>query len=176
MAGYTIAIRIFIFALMPSWGMGNAAATLVGQNLGARQPDRAERSVWITAFFNAFILGLVAIAMYFNAEFLIRIFTSETLVIEVGVDCLQIVSLTYVFFAFGMVTVQAFNGAGDTRTPTWINLISYWLLQIPLAYFLAVHLDKGVNGAFWAIAIAQATLAVISVAWFKQGGWKRKEI
>lgn len=176
MAGYTIAIRIFIFALMPSWGMGNAAATLVGQNLGAQQPDRAERSVWITAFINAGCLFLVSIGMFLGAEALVRIFTNEAEVIAIGTSCLQIVSITYVFFAFGMVTVQAFNGAGDTRTPTWINLISYWLLQIPLAYYLSVTLEWGVDGAFWAIAIAQATLAIISIIWFKRGTWKKQEV
>lgn len=176
MAGYTIAIRIFIFALMPSWGMGNAAATLVGQNLGAQQPERAERSVWITAFINAACLFFVSIGMFIGAEPLVRIFTSEAAVIEIGTSCLQIVSITYIFFAFGMVTVQAFNGAGDTRTPTWINLISYWLLQIPLAYYLSVTLEWGVDGAFWAIAIAQAALAVISIIWFKRGTWKKQEV
>ena len=175
-AGYTIAVRIFIFALLPSWGMGNAAATLVGQNLGAEKPDRAERSVWITAFINMFTLGLVGLGMHVYSDPLIRIFTSEPEVIRNGIACLEIVSLTYVFFAFGMVTVQAFNGAGDTRTPTWINLISYWLLQIPLAYLLSHPLGWGVSGAFWAIAIAQAALAIISVLWFRQGTWKRQEV
>ncbi len=176
MAGYTIAIRIFIFALMPSWGMGNAAATLVGQNLGAQQPDRAERSVWITAFINAGCLFFVSIGMFLGAEPLVRIFTDEAAVIAIGTSCLQIVSITYVFFAFGMVTVQAFNGAGDTRTPTWINLICYWLILIPLAYYLSVTRDWGVDGAFWAIAIAQAILAVISMIWFKRGTWKKQEV
>ena len=176
MAGYTIGVRIFIFALLPSWGMGNAAATLVGQNLGAQKPDRAERSVWITAFSNMIFLGLVGLGMFIYAEPLISIFTTEPEVIRVGTACLQIISLSYIFFAFGMVTVQAFNGAGDTRTPTWINLISYWLLQIPLAYVLAHTLDLGVNGTFWAIAVAQCALAIISVIWFRRGTWKKQEV
>lgn len=176
MAGYTIAIRIIIFALLPSWGMGNAAATLVGQNLGAGQPDRAERSVWITAFWNMAFLGVVALGMFVYAQELIEIFTQDSDVIAIGVDCLRIVSVTYIFFAFGMVSVQAFNGAGDTKTPTWINLISYWIFQIPLAYVLAQPLEMGANGAFIAIAVAQTILAVISMIWFKKGTWKTKSI
>lgn len=171
-AGYTIAIRIFIFALLPSWGMGNAAATLVGQNLGAKKPDRAERSVWITASTNMVFLGLVALGIFIFAYPLVEIFSSEKAVIEFGANCLRIVSITYIFFAYGMVTVQAFNGAGDTRTPTWINLISYWLLQIPLAYILSGPLGMGANGVFTSIAIAQGILAVISVLWFRRGTWK----
>ncbi len=176
MAGYTIAIRIIIFALLPSWGMGNAAATLVGQNLGAGQPDRAERSVWITAYWNMAFLGLVAFFMFIYAVDLMEIFTTEAPIIAVGVDCLRIVSVTYIFFAFGMVSVQAFNGAGDTKTPTIINLVSYWIFQIPLAYLLAEPLGYGAQGAFIAIAIAQTILAIISVIWFKKGAWKTKAV
>ncbi|MFK7845547.1 MAG: MATE family efflux transporter [Rhodothermales bacterium] len=176
MAGYTIAIRIIIFALLPSWGMGNAAATLVGQNLGAKQPDRAERSVWITAYWNMAFLGTVALFMYIFADELMRIFTEDAGIIAVGVSCLRIVSVTYIFFAFGMVSVQAFNGAGDTRTPTIINLISYWVFQIPLAYLLAKPLGFGANGAFIAIAVAQTILALISMIWFRKGTWKTKVI
>ncbi len=176
MAGYTIAIRIVIFALLPSWGMGNAAATLVGQNLGANQPDRAERSVWITAFSNMAVLGLVSLFMYIYAANLMHIFTDEADVVAIGVSCLRIVSITYIFFAFGMVSVQAFNGAGDTRTPTWINLVSYWIFQIPLAYILAVPFEMGPNGAFIAIAIAQTILAIISMIWFKRGAWKKLSV
>ncbi len=176
MAGYTIAIRIIIFALLPSWGMGNAAATLVGQNLGAAQPDRAERSVWITAYWNMAFLGTVALFMYIFASELMAIFTEEAAIIDVGVSCLRIVSVTYIFFAFGMVSVQAFNGAGDTKTPTIINLISYWVFQIPLAYILAKPLGYNENGAFIAIAIAQTILALISMIWFRKGTWKTKVI
>ena len=171
-AGYTIAIRIFIFALLPSWGMGNAAATLVGQNLGAKKPERAERSVWITASTNMVFLGLVALGIFIFAYPLVEVFSSEQAVIEFGANCLRIVSITYIFFAYGMVTVQAFNGAGDTRTPTLINLISYWLLQIPLAFILSGPLGMGANGVFTSIAIAQGILAVISVLWFRRGTWK----
>ena len=175
-AGYTVAIRILVFALLPSWGMGNAAATLVGQNLGAGKPERAERSVWITSYINMVFLGLVAIGMYVFAEPLIAFFTEDPDVIAVGKDCLRIVSYTYILFAFGMVTVQAFNGAGDTTTPTWVNFVSYWLVQIPAAYALAHFADWGVSGVFAAIAIAQAVLALISVWVFRLGYWKTKAV
>ena len=175
-AGYTVAIRILVFALLPSWGMGNAAATLVGQNLGAGKPDRAERSVWITSFINMVFLGLVAIGMYVFAEPLIAFFTDDPEVIAIGMDCLRIISYTYVLFAFGMVTVQAFNGAGDTTTPTWINFVSYWLLQIPLAYVLAHPVGWEASGVFAAVAISQAVLALISVWIFRRGYWKTKAV
>ncbi|HMB93197.1 MAG TPA: MATE family efflux transporter, partial [Rhodothermales bacterium] len=176
LAGYTIAIRILVFALMPSWGMGNAAATLVGQNLGAGQPDEAERSVWIASFANAAFLGLIAFLMWLQAEELIMIFTDNAAVISYGADCLRIVSYTYVFFAFGMVTSQAFNGAGDTTTPTWINFFCYWLVQIPLAYVLAHPLGMGASGVFAAVAIVQAVLALVSVVVFRMGRWKLKTV
>ena len=176
LAGYTIAIRVLVFALLPSWGMGNAAATLVGQNLGARQPDRAERSVWLTSLANMVFLGLVAIGLLLFSEPLARVFTKDPAVVAYSVDCMRIVSYSYVFFGFGMVTVQAFNGAGDTRTPTWINVVAGWLLQIPLAWGLAVTLGWGATGVFAAIAIAQALLALISVAVFRLGYWKLKNV
>ena len=175
-AGYTIAIRIFIFALLPSWGMGNAAATLVGQNLGAKKPDRAERSVWITAYTNMVFLGLVALGIYIFAYPLVELFSNEPAVIKFGADCLRIVCISYIFFAFGMVTVQAFNGAGDAMTPTLINLISYWILQIPLALLLSGWMGLGANGVFIAISVAQGALAIISVWWFRRGTWKLKAI
>ncbi|QXD14993.1 MATE family efflux transporter [Rhodocaloribacter litoris] len=175
-AGYTIAVRVIIFALLPSWGLGNAAATLVGQNLGAKKPERAARAVWITAFVNTAFLGLVALAIQFVATPLVMLFTTDPAVIPYGTACLRIVSYSYVFWAFGMVVVQAFNGAGDTDTPTWINLVCFWLIQIPLAYLLARPLEMGPNGVFAAIAIAQAILAVLGVLAFRQGRWKRKVI
>lgn len=176
LAGYTIAIRILVFALMPSWGMGNAAATLVGQNLGAGQPDEAERSVWIASFANAVFLGLVAFLMWLQADALIAIFTDNAAVISYGADCLRIVSYTYVFFAFGMVISQAFNGAGDTTTPTWINFVCYWLVQIPLAYMLAHPVGMGASGVFAAVAIVQALLALVSILVFRLGHWKLKAV
>ncbi|MFQ5568095.1 MAG: MATE family efflux transporter [Rhodothermales bacterium] len=176
LAGYTIAIRILVFALLPSWGMGNAAATLVGQNLGAGKPDRAERSVWITSFGNMVFLAVVALMMLLFAEPLMRLFTEEAAVIAVGEDCLRIISYTYVLFAFGLVTVQAFNGAGDTTTPTLINLVCYWFLQIPLAYLLAHPVGMGTSGVFASVAISQAVLAVIGIVVFRLGYWKKKAI
>lgn len=175
-AGYTIALRVLVFALLPSWGMGNAAATLVGQNLGARRPDRAERAVWITSFTNMAFLGATALFVIFNAEALVRLFTDAPAVVAYGVDCLRIVSYTYVLFAFGQVTTQAFNGAGDTATPTWINLVCYWMLQIPLAYVLSIPLAMGARGVFTAIAIAQAVLALTATYLFRRGRWKQKAI
>ncbi|MDZ4700935.1 MAG: MATE family efflux transporter [Rhodothermales bacterium] len=174
LAGYTIAIRIILFALLPSWGMGNAAATLVGQNLGARRPDRAERAVWFACGANAVFLGLVAVGMYVFAERLIRLFTTEAAAVAFGVDCLHIVSYTYILFAFGMVIVSSFNGAGDTRTPTWINVVSYWMLQLPIAYFLSHNAGMGPRGAFIAIAVAQAALAGIAILLFRRGTWKQQ--
>ena len=171
-AGYTVAIRLLIFALLPSWGMANAAATLVGQNLGAGLPDRAERSVWLTARVNAFFLLGASVVMIVFAVPLIGTFTKEPAVIALGVVSLRTISYSYVCFAFGMVTVAAFNGAGDTATPTRINLACYWLLQIPLAWALAVPLGMGPLGVFVAIAIAQAALAVTGIVLFRRGRWR----
>jgi len=172
LAGYTIAVRVIVFALLPSWGMGNAAATLVGQNLGARQPDRAARSVWITSFVNMVFLGLVAVVIQFIAVPMIALFTSDPEVIPHGAECLRIVSYSYVFWAYGMVVVQAFNGAGDTLTPTWINLLCFWVLQIPLAYALAVPFGFGPRGVFAGIAVAQSALAIVGILAFRRGTWK----
>lgn len=171
-AGYTVAIRLLIFALLPSWGMANAAATLVGQNLGAGLPDRAERSVWLTAAANAFFLLGASVVMITFATPLIGAFTQEPAVIELGVSSLRIISYSYVCFAFGMVTVSAFNGAGDTRTPTWINLACYWLLQIPLAWCLAVPAGMGPTGVFVSVAVSQLVLAVAGVVLFRRGRWR----
>ncbi len=171
-AGYTVAIRILVFALLPAWGMGNAAATLVGQNLGAGEPGRAERSVWVVSFTNMAFLGLVAVGMFLFAEPLMSIFTGDTGVVAIGRQCVRIVSYTYILFAFGMVIVQAFNGAGDTTTPTWINFVCYWVIQIPSAYVLAYPMDWGVSGVFASIAATQAAMAVISIWIFRLGHWK----
>jgi putative MATE family efflux protein len=176
LAGYTVALRIIVFALLPSWGMSNAAATLVGQNLGARKPDRAERSVWVTGFANMCFLGLVAVTFIIFAERLIGIFTTDPAVVPYGVSALRFISYGYIFYAYGMVMVQSFNGAGDTNTPTVINLCCYWLFQIPLAYSLAVHLGFGANGVFVAITIAESVLAVVSILVFRRGKWKTREV
>ena len=160
-AGYTIAIRILIFALMPSWGMSNAAATLVGQNLGAQQPERAEQSVWRTAFFNMIFLGSVGIISIVFAEEILGFFTTDPRVIFFGEECIFYVCLGYIFYAYGMVISQSFNGAGDTITPTVLNFFGFWCFQIPLAYTLAVLLDVGPKGVFMSIAIAESAMAVV---------------
>ncbi len=175
-AAYTVAMRIIVVTILPSWGMANAAATLVGQNLGAGKPERAEKSVWIAGFANAAFLGLVTIVFLIFAEPLIRFFTDDAVVVRAGVACLQIVSYGYVFYAFGMVMTQSFNGAGDTLTPTWINLACYWAFQLPLAYALSLWARWGANGAFWAITIAESTLAVVAVWAFRRGKWKEVKV
>jgi putative MATE family efflux protein len=175
-AGYTIAIRIIVFTILPSWGMSNAAATLVGQNLGAGKPERAETSVWRTAFFNMLFLLLVGIVFAVFAENFIGIFTNEPKVVEVGVLCLQIVCLGYIFFGFGMVIGQSLNGAGDTLSPTIMNFVCFWLIEIPLAYYLAKSLTLGPLGVFWSIAISESVLAIVAIFVFKRGRWKRMKV
>jgi putative MATE family efflux protein len=176
LAGYTIALRIVIVALLPSWGMSNAVATLVGQNLGAGKPDRAERSVWIVGLYNmAFLLGVMA-AFLWGAEPLVAIFSSDPDVQRLGALCLRVVSYGYAFYAWGMVLVQAFNGAGDTVTPTWINVGCYWLFQIPLALVLARGLGHGPLGVFLAITLAESLLAVVGLVAFRRGAWKRRAV
>lgn len=175
-AGYTVAIRIVIFALLPSWGMSNAAATLVGQNLGAGRPDRAEESVWLTCRYNLIFLGVTGLLFVFLAEHLIAIFTSDFTVAPYGVSCLRIISYGFLFYAYGMVLTQAFNGAGDTFTPTIINLFCFWLWEIPLGYLLAVQGKAGPEGVFWAVAIAFSTLAVVSAIVFRRGTWKNRQV
>lgn len=176
LAGYTIAVRIIIFVLLPAWGMGNAAATLVGQNLGAGNPARAERAVWLTCWYNAAFLGGVALLLLGFAEPLVSIFSREPEVVALAAQCLRIVSYSYVFWGFGMITVLAFNGAGDTTTPTWMNFFAYWAFQIPLAWLLAVHLDWGPAGVFTAIAAGQCALAAMGVTWFRRGTWKHRKV
>jgi putative MATE family efflux protein len=171
-AGYTIAFRIIIFTILPSWGIANAAATLVGQNLGAGQPGRAEKSVWKCAYINTFFLGFLAILFFILAENFVRIFNSETEVVSQGVTALRFICTGYIFFAYGMVVSQAFNGAGDTRTPTIINFLSYWLLQIPLAYVLAVQSSLETKGIYLAILISELVLAILAVLIFRKGKWK----
>jgi MATE family, multidrug efflux pump len=176
LASYTIAIRILIFVLMPSWGLSNAAATLVGQNLGARQPERAETSVWRTGLYNMIFLGVIGIFFIIFAEPVIRLFTSDPLVVPLAVSCLRILSYGNIGYAYGMVMLQAFNGAGDTITPTIVNLFGFWLLEIPLAWFLAIPARMRSNGVFWSIVIAEAAIAAAGIVLFKRGRWKAQQI
>lgn len=176
LAGYTIAIRMIIFALLPSWGLSNAAATLVGQNLGAGKPERAEQAVWKAGFYNMVFLGLVGAVFVLFANVLIGAFTHDADVVPFGVRCLRTVSLGFIFYAYGMVMGQAFNGAGAVWTPTVINLFCFWLWQLPLAHALAYEFEKGPAGVFAAITIAWSTYAVVSAAIFRRGGWKSKKV
>lgn len=172
-AGYTVAVRIIIFSILPSWGLGSAAATLVGQNLGASRPDRAEQSVWRAGFFNMIFLGSVSLVFLVFAPQLVGIFTRDPVVISFGANCLRIVSLCYILYAYGMVIVQAFNGAGDTFTPSMINLVCYWVVQLPVAFLLAHRLRFGPSGVFFAILITEILLSVISILVFRMGMWKK---
>lgn len=172
LAGYTIAIRVMMFTFMPSWGMSNAAATLVGQNLGAKKPDRAEKSVWLTGKYNAIFMVIVSFAYLVFAHEILRWFSDEPEVIKYGALCLQVIATGYVFYAYGMVVIQSFNGAGDTKTPTYINFVCFWLFQLPFAYLMAITLDFGPMGVFLAIVLAEALIAVIGIILFKKGKWK----
>jgi putative MATE family efflux protein len=176
LAGYTIAIRILIFVLLPSWGLSNAAATLVGQNLGAKQPERAEQSVWRTGLYNMLFLGGVGVFFVLFAEPIIRLFTNDPGVVPLGVACLRVLSYGNIGYAYGMVMLQAFNGAGDTVTPTIVNFFGFWLLEIPLAYALAVPLKMNTNGVYYSIVFAEAVIAVSGILLFRRGRWKRQQI
>jgi putative MATE family efflux protein len=176
LAGYSIGIRIIVFAILPAWGLANAAATLVGQNLGAGQSDRAERSVWRTGFFNLLFMVLVTVLFYLFAHPLVSFFTKDQVVIRHGVQCLQVVCLGYIFYAYGMVVNQAFNGAGDTRTPTILSLFGFWAFQIPLAYLLAKPLGMETMGVYIAIVVAESAMAIVAILLFRRGDWKRVKI
>ena len=176
LAGYTIGIRVIIFALLPSWGLSNAAAAMVGQALGAKKPERAERAVWIAARYNLVFLGTVGLLFVLLARGIVSLFTTDPAVTPYAVDCLRIVALGFLFYAYGMVITSSFNGAGDTWTPTWLNLLVFWLWEIPLAYALAVGLDMGPRGVFVAITVAYSTLAVVSAWLFKKGRWKTRRV
>lgn len=176
LAGYSIAIRVIIFTILPSWGMANASATLVGQNLGAGQPERAEQSVWKTGFFNMiFLVGVMIIFLLF-ARPILEFFTRDEKVIEVGIECLRVIALGYVFYGYGMVIAQSFNGAGDTRTPTLLNFFGFWCFQIPLAYALAITFEFGPTGVYAAISIAESAIAIAGILIFRQGKWKGVKI
>lgn len=175
-AGYQVAIRNVVFFILPAWGLSNAAATLVGQNLGARQPKRAEQSVWLTAKYNAIFMLLVTILFVFFASPIISIFTKEPDVHRYATLALQIIGAGYIFYGIGMVMIQALNGAGDTKTPTWINLFGFWFFQIPLAWVLAKHFNWGPTGAFVAIPVAESFLALAAWYFFKKGKWKMVKV
>jgi Na+-driven multidrug efflux pump len=175
-AGYGIAIRVVLFALLPSWGMANAAATLVGQNLGAGHPDRSERAVWRASLYNLVFLGSAGFLFVLFGEPIVRWFSPDPEVVAHGSHALRIVSAGFLFYAYGMVVTQSFNGAGDTRTPTLINLFCYWLLEIPLGWALARPLGMGPTGVFVAVLVAFSTTAVVSVLLFRRGTWKRKKV
>jgi putative MATE family efflux protein len=175
-AGYTIAIRIVIFVILPSWGLSNAAATLVGQNLGAGEPDRAERAVWRTGLYNMLFLGGVGVLFIIFAEPIVGLFTHDPEVVPLAAACLRILSYGNIGYAYGMVMLQAFNGAGDTVTPTIVNFFGFWMLEIPLAYWLAIPMRMQARGAFWAIVIAEGAIAASSAILFKRGRWKRQKI
>jgi putative MATE family efflux protein len=176
LAGYTIAIRIVMFSILPSWGMANAAATLVGQNLGAEQSERAEKSVWKCGRYNLYFLGLISVIFFIFAEDFIMLFKTEEMVVHYGTLALKYVCSGYIFFAYGMVISQAFNGAGDTRTPTIINFFLYWMLQLPLAYLLAVNMEMGPKGVFAAIVVTEVSLSVVYIWFFRKGRWKTVNI
>jgi putative MATE family efflux protein len=176
LAGYTIGIRLIIFALLPSFGISNAAATMVGQNLGARKPDRAEKAVWTAAFYNLIFLGVVGIVFLAAADLIVSFFTSDSTVASYAVSCLRIVSLGFVFYAYGMVITQSFNGAGDTWTPTLINLLVFWAIELPLAWVLSHGGGLGARGVFVALAACYSLLAVVSAVVFRRGRWKTKAI
>jgi putative MATE family efflux protein len=176
LAGYTIGIRIFIFVILPCWGLSGAAATMVGQNLGARKPERAERAVYLTALYNAAFLAAVAAVFIFMPDAIVRFFTTEAAVARYATDCLRIIAYGNIAYAFGMVMVQAFNGAGDTVTPTIINFFGFWLCEIPLAWALAFPARMGVRGVFSAIPIAEFLITVMGLAIFTRGRWKERRI
>jgi putative MATE family efflux protein len=175
-AGYTIAIRIIGFTLLPSWGISNAASTLVGQNLGAKKPERAEKSVWVTGVANMILLSVIGLILVLFAETFIRVFIDNENVIKSGVPALRIISFGYIAYGLGMVLVNSFNGAGDTATPLKINVVAFWLIEIPLAWFLALKAGLHEEGVFYAIVIAESTMTLIAWVVFRRGKWKLKVV
>lgn len=175
-AGYTVSFRVIIFTILPSWGLSNAVATLVGQNLGAGKPDRAEKAAWIACKYNAIFLVSVGALFWMFSPQIISFFTQEPEVIAEGVKSLRIICLGYIVFSYGMVLGQAFNGAGDTATPTMTNFIAFWLIEIPLAYLLSIYLGYGSSGVYASIAIAEAFLALMLIYLFRRGKWKLKKV
>lgn len=175
-AGYTIGIRLIIFAMLPAVGLSNAAATLVGQNLGAGKPHQAEKSVWATGWANAIFLGIIGLILIIWPSWFIQLLVSDADVIIKGAECLRIISVGFIAYGFGMVVVHSLNGAGDTFTPMIINLFCFWLLEIPLAYILAIKFGMNEHGVYYAIVIAESTMTLMAIAIFKQGKWKLKKV
>ena len=175
-AGATIAIRVMMFTMMPAWGMSNAAATLVGQNLGAQQPERAEASVWQIGRYNMAYLVAIALLFFLLPRELVGVFSDDPRVVAVGAEWLRILSYSLFVYGWWMVSVQAFNGAGDTVTPTWINVVFFWLIQIPLAWWLALHLQLGHTGVFWAVFVSETAVGLFTLWLFSRGGWKSKQV
>ena len=176
MAGYTIAIRLVIFALMPAFGLGGAAATMVGQSLGAQKPERAEQAVWTAAKYDVVFLSAIGLVFLTFTPSIVGIFTADQAVAAIAIDGLRVISLGFPLFAAGMVLEQAFNGAGDTWTPTWLNLLAFWIIQIPLAWVLAKPLGFEQRGVFISVTVAYSVLAVASAVLFRRGRWKSKYV
>lgn len=176
LAGYTIGIRMVMFAMLPAWGVSNAAATMVGQALGAGKPERAEEAVWTAGRYGMWLLGSIGLVFVLGAPFIVSFFTNDPTIAGHAIDCLRIVSSGFLFFAYGMVFTQAFNGAGDPWTPTWINFGCFWLWQIPLAWVLAIYLGMGPRGVYIAITVAFSTLAIVAGLAFKRGTWKTQKV
>ena len=175
-AGSTIALRIVMFTLMPAWGLSNAAATLVGQNLGANNPQRAESSVWKIGFYNMVFLISVSVLYFIFNDTLMRVFSDDARVVFIGAEWLQILSYSYFVYGWWMVAVQAFNGAGDTKTPTLINVVFFWIIEIPLSYVLAISLGWQHSGVFWGVFIAETMVGLFTLWLFSRGGWKKVKV
>jgi len=175
-AGYTVAIRIVVFFILPSWGLSNAAATLVGQNLGAKRPDRAAQSVWQTGFYNMVFLGVIGVFFFAFATPVVKLFVSDPAVVPIAAMALRTFSCGNIGYAYGMVMLQAFNGAGDTLTPTIVNFFGFWVLELPLAWWLAVTMHWRSEGAFLSIVIAECSIAAAGMVLFRRGRWARQQI
>jgi len=176
LAGYTIALRIILFSILPAGGLSNAAATLVGQNLGALRPDKAERSVWITSWVNVLFMGIIGSLLALFPAFFIGLFIKDPYVVSNGALSLRIISYGFIFYALGMVIVQGFNGSGDTFTPTLINIFCFWLIEIPLAWILSIYLDMGLAGASIAIVCAESIMTMTAFLLFRRGKWKLRQV
>jgi Na+-driven multidrug efflux pump len=175
-AGYTVAIRVIVFFILPAWGMSNAAATLVGQNLGAKRPDRAERSVWQTAQYSAIFMVLVSLTFFFGGDLIVGFLNKDAAVKQVATEALRVISLGYIFYGVGMIVISSFNGAGDTRTPTLINFFCFWCFQIPLAYWLANSAGLAERGVFWAVLLSETAIAISGILLFRRGKWKMVQV